>query len=242
MKQQEYKLIIIDLVIIGEKNMCEIWKIRKIFYKFLASFYLLPPQEAFLLFPPDLLAEPPLQLSEQSADGWRSLRNYAGDRSGKELQYDQELALEYFRLFVGPDTVLAPPWETVYRHEDRLLFGQETAVIRAWYARYELVSRWLNREPDDHLGLELEFLSFLSQRTEGLLREGNQEAAASVLADQQQFLHKHLLAWVPLWRADVCRHAGLEFYKGLAVLTEGFLRQDADFLQKCIDISGDKGE
>lgn len=104
--------------------MDELWETRSIFYKFLAAFCLLTPKDAFCLFPADLFATPPLQLSGPALAGWNLMHDYIQKHCGEEFAADHELTGDYYRLFVGPDTVLAPPWESVYRHEDRLIFGQ----------------------------------------------------------------------------------------------------------------------
>ena len=41
-----------------------------------------------------------------------------------------ELRDEYTRLFVGPDKLVAPPWESVYRGEDAMLFQEVTLEVR----------------------------------------------------------------------------------------------------------------
>ena len=60
-------------------------------------------------------------------------------------------------------TVVAPPWESVYFSPDRLVFQQETFQVRAWYTRFGLQSANHNKEPDDHISVELEFVAHLAE-------------------------------------------------------------------------------
>lgn len=212
--------------------MDELWETRSIFYKFLAAFCLLAPKDAFCLFPADLFEAPPLQLSGPAHAGWDLMHDYIESYNGEEIAADHELTADYYRLFVGPDTVLAPPWESVYRHEDRLIFGKETVRIRELYARYGLATRWLGKEPDDHLGLELEFLAYLSAFTKQVIDGGSREAVTTAVADQHLLIQDHLLQWVPLWQSSVTAHAQTAFYKGLAIVAESFIQADAIFIGK----------
>jgi TorA maturation chaperone TorD len=41
----------------------------------------------------------------------------------------QELRVDHTRLFVGVGKVLAPPWESVYFNEDRMVFQKQTLEV-----------------------------------------------------------------------------------------------------------------
>ena len=45
---------------------------------------------------------------------------------------------DYAKLFVGPQRLLAPPWESVYANKDRAVFQMETASVKNWYLRFDL--------------------------------------------------------------------------------------------------------
>ena len=106
------------------------------------------------------------------------------------------------RLFVGLGAPLAPPWESTWASDARLLFQRETLDVRYWYRSAGLRAAWLHREPDDHIGLELEFIGLLLER-------GMEKTAAA-------FAREHPRAWAARWADAVRAHAHDAFYPQLA--------------------------
>jgi TorA maturation chaperone TorD len=115
---------------------------------------------------------------------------------------------DYMRLFVGvTGKTLAAPWGTTYITKERLLFSEQTIWVRKFYERYGLVVKNKNTEPDDHIGMELEFLAYLSE-------QGKVDAA-------REFAAGYIVPWASLWNADVQKHAKTGFYKALGNMTAG---------------------
>ena len=112
------------------------------------------------------------------------------------------VAQDNVRLFVGLGTPLAPPWESTWASDARLLFQRETLDVRYWYRSAGLQPAQLHREPDDHIGLELEFIGLLLER-------GMDGAAVS-------FACEHPRAWAGRWADAVREHARDAFYPQLA--------------------------
>ena len=71
----------------------------------------------------------------------------------------------------------------------------------------------------------------LIDKTVRLLEERDYEGAKSLLVAQKNFIDGHLGKWVPLLAEDMERFAKTGIYLGLARLTDGWLRLDADFLE-----------
>lgn len=142
----------------------------------------------------------------------------------KSLQFDQ------LRLLIGLDRVLAPVWESVYFNESRLVFQQQTHEVREWYARFGLQIERFNREPDDHIGLELSFVAHLATRALNVVDEDPQCFEKFVEA-QRKFLSEHLLCWGPAWAKLVKQHAETDFYRGVGHLTHGALLAATEVLQ-----------
>jgi TorA maturation chaperone TorD len=142
-----------------------------------------------------------------------------------------DLHWDYTRLFIGPGKVPAPPWESVYRDRDQLHFTKETLQVREAYAKYNLLTRNLGREPDDHIGLELDFMHKLCGMAAEKAEAGDHAGAVAILEDQKAFLDAHLLQWAGDWAADVARNAQSGFYKGMAHLLAVYL----EFDRKVID-------
>ncbi len=77
----------------------------------------------------------------------------------------QRVSVEYTRLFVGPPSPAAPPWETMYRGKDVTVgFGQPTFEMRELLRAAGLEVRNANNQYEDHMGIELLYLSELCRR------------------------------------------------------------------------------
>lgn len=137
----------------------------------------------------------------------------------------KELEVDYTRLFIGIGPVLAAPWESVYFSEERLLFQDSTLDVRSWYRRFDLEAENLNREPDDHIGLEIMFLARLAQIGREAVEKNDPPLFLRALETQRAFMGEHLLTWVEWWRQEVLAHAETIFFKGIALLTTGVLNE-----------------
>jgi len=144
----------------------------------------------------------------------------------------QELKEDYTRLFLGTKKTLAPPWESVYRSAQHLSFQMPALEVRKMYLQTGLAPEKLGIEPDDHLALELAFMIHLLER-EGLsLGAKEEEGVWQYRAIQQEFLTLHLLQWIPQFARAIEENAATDFYRGAALLLEGFLK--FDFYQLCL--------
>ena len=152
------------------------------------------------------------------------------NRAGISDEAFEALRIDYTRLFIGPGTVLTPPWESVYFSEERLTFQESTLHVRDWYRRFGLEMIKLHNEPDDHIGLELEFLAHLAKL--GVAEsEGSSQPPLELLDAQRGFLTEHVLTWAPDWCRRVQVEARSKFYRGIALMTRGALGHTAELLQ-----------
>lgn len=139
--------------------------------------------------------------------------------------YQERLRDDYNRLFVGPGPLLAPPWESVHRSRERLLFGEQTLAVRAFYHSFGLKAAKQEQEPEDHIALEMEFAGWLCQQA------ANAESAeqASVFIDgHRKFLVRHMLEWVPAFCKAVSRSSETVFFSQLAILTMLWLNDEKE--------------
>jgi TorA maturation chaperone TorD len=125
-----------------------------------------------------------------------------------------DLLADNTRLFVGEQEMICTPWESVYFNTERQLFQKQTMQVRSWYRRYDLQITKLHHEPDDHIGLELEFVAHLL----GLADASVTGNGAEILKDVRRFIEEHPLLWIDKWSARVFDHAHTDFYKGLALV------------------------
>lgn len=75
-----------------------------------------------------------------------------------------QLEVAYGRLFVGPGTIEAAPWESVYLDGDGTLFRPSTLEVRKAYVGQGFIPRNYPHVADDHIGLELDFMRLLADR------------------------------------------------------------------------------
>jgi TorA maturation chaperone TorD len=148
-----------------------------------------------------------------------------------------DLKLDYTRLFIGLDFLPTAPWESVYFNRERLVFQEQTIQVREWYSQFGLQAEKLNKEPDDHIGLEMLFIAHLASLALQAIEKANQESLTGILQAQHDFLAEHPLRWIPGWAKLVEQHAETDFYRGLAHLTHGALLAAAEMLQMPKEVS-----
>jgi putative dimethyl sulfoxide reductase chaperone len=174
----------------------------------------------------DVFSDIPLDVTHPHISrGFELVRNWcATNRRGLTKAGFRELQLDYTRLFIGIDSVLAPPWESVHLSREHLLFQEQTVQVRHWYLRYGLQVIQKDKEPDDHIGLEMTFLAHLAGQALVALQEvQSEERFDALLTAQRHFLAQHPLCWVSQWSAQVTRNAATDFYRGIGWLTHGLL-------------------
>lgn len=181
----------------------------------------------------DVFSESPLESKDQDiVTGLFHLQAWSQENC-EGISDERFIALQadYTRLFVGTGKTIIPSWESVYFNDERMLFQEQTIQVRQWYRRFGLESEKLNREPDDHIGLELSFLSYLASLGLQALDENDHVRFEETLEAQRQFISEHPLKWVPRWCTLVKESAETDFYRGLAFLTHGALLSIAEQLQ-----------
>lgn len=136
---------------------------------------------------------------------------------------------DYTRLFVGPQRLLAAPWQSVYTNKDRAVFQMETVGVKNWYQRFDLALASEYNEPADHVGLEFSFLARLCELTIAAAEIRDGEQVKRLIDAQRGFIGQHVLRWVPRWADDVVNHAQTDLYRGLAWLARGAISEAASF-------------
>ncbi len=146
-------------------------------------------------------------------------------------EHFSDLKMDYTRLFIGLDTLITAPWESVYYNRERMVFQEQTIQVRNWYARFGLQVEQYNREPDDHIGLEMSFVAHLASLALQALEADDQTTLKELMQAQRDFLAEHPLCWAPTWAKRVKERATTDFYRGMAHLSHGALLAAADVLQ-----------
>jgi TorA maturation chaperone TorD len=177
----------------------------------------------------DIFSEAPFAAEkDETKAGLKLLQNWA--KQGLSNEIFEGLQADYTRLFIGPGKVIAAPWESVYFNEERLTFQEQTLEVRNWYRRFGLETEKIYREPDDHIGLELLFLSQLATLGIQALNEQDDARFEELWSAQRDFHQQHLGAWALTWCGLVEGNARTDFYKGLATLNRGALSELSELL------------
>ncbi|GEM_PF-115187 len=172
---------------------------------------------------PEMLADWPLPPGEVTSRGLALLE--ASAERGEDARVVRR---DHARLFVGPDTLRAPPYESVHRSADGLVFEDQTLQVRAFYARFDLSAPRVGRDPDDHIGLELSFVAALATRALDAMEAGDEDARRQTVAALREFLDRHLLAWGPDLMILIGERAETAFYRGVSALGFAALEHTAD--------------
>jgi TorA maturation chaperone TorD len=133
------------------------------------------------------------------------------------------LLVDYTRLFLGPVSALAKPYESVWRSADGPLVQDPTATVRAMYEKcgFQIDERF--RELPDHIAAELEFLYLLIFREARARRVGEADAVAMLADVRGCLLGQHLGLWIGPFTAAVRTGARSAFYRELAECTNRFI-------------------
>ena len=135
----------------------------------------------------------------------------------------QDVASDHDRLYGDSAVAVVAPYESVHRSEEGLVFDEHTLQVRTCYARLELVTPNMNREPDDHIGLELDFLAQGCLHALDARESHDTDQSHHVLMVVADFLHTHVFVWAPSFLSRVTEYARTSFMQGVALLTIGTL-------------------
>jgi TorA maturation chaperone TorD len=148
-------------------------------------------------------------------DGWASGAAKAALNMGLALlsSEQQQLSIAHAELFIGPFELIAPPYGSVYLEKNRQIMGDTTiGVLRSYQDAGLAVDE---KEPPDHIAIELEFMSFLNTREAEARAEGNATEADTFFEKQKEFYHNYL-RWVPNFCEAIKKGTKSSFYQSLA--------------------------
>lgn len=142
---------------------------------------------------------------------------------------------EFTRLFLGPAKLPVSPWESVYRAKNRLVFTEETLAVREAYRAAGLLSRTYRSEPDDHIAIELSFLSLLANETARCYEEGDLIETARLLNLQREFLRGHAIFLTEkISNGLACLNDISDFYPALSCLAFHLCAVDLDMIDELL--------
>lgn len=173
-----------------------------------------------------------------TAKGYGQIVEYLRHRSRSTRQ---DLAVDYARVFLGAgvyDHVLAPPYESVFTSEERLLMQDARDGALAYYRSEELDLPEDNNTPEDHLGFELQFIATMIDRSSEALQAGDDARFIELIQKQRGFLTYHQENWLPDFCDAIDEFCQTDFYHGVANLIRGYVESERGVLD---DIAGELG-
>jgi putative dimethyl sulfoxide reductase chaperone len=122
---------------------------------------------------------------------------------------------DYLILFTREINPLAPPFESVYKNSYFQPFDKRTSEVSEFYKSYGWESKFRGRIPDDHLGVELLFLTLMIEK---YLEIDDEICRMEMCNEIQRFIDQHIMWWVPGWNEHLQRHAHTTSFKGIGTL------------------------
>lgn len=182
----------------------------------------------------------------QKAEIYRELSEYYSGvlRSGKAAakhigallpgrvvvpKIDVDSAYDYNQLFIGPSTLLAPPFEAFYHKVSPTVLESENLLVRNACVEAGLASAEEGDELDGHVFYAF---AFVSKLLETLADQPSLESkeAYGLWNTYQWFLKEHIFAWIYDHLCDVRRHSVSSFCKDVAAAMNTFLLSEQDLI------------
>jgi TorA maturation chaperone TorD len=228
---------------LSEKNFSENQKLaeaRGNIYNLLSQIFLFEPSKEFLkginetkfLYYLSNVSNVYLKAREILEDYLKSLK---GDKEYISLRQ------EYMNLFLVPGRQYVRPYESVYKDKQfgskkasGLMMGESTTAVKKFYKQSGAKISDGQKNLPDHFGLELEFMSFLCKKEAEEWKNNNESLANNYFFKQKSFLENHLIQWIYDFCSELASLAKLDFYKGVAMITREFVRQDFELVETMI--------
>ncbi len=145
----------------------------------------------------------------------RAFAEEAQDRNAVGEDMVERVSMEFTKLFVGPPSPSAPPWETMNREEGVTVgFGQPTFAMQDILRDMGLRVSNENNQYADHMGIELLALSEMCRRAEG---DARPESAVA-------FIEARPAGWAPALHGKVHEAYPGGYFDSLLTLAEALLQ------------------
>ena len=153
------------------------------------------------------------------------------------LQYDifsqkdqdkllEDLAVEYARLFLGPDKHISPHESIHHQRDDGdwgAHWGGSTVDVKKFIETAGLEYKQKYSGMPDHISVELEFMKEAAGREAQAIEEKDWEGALYCQKMEKKFISDHLIRWIPAFCDKIISRAEISFYGDLAGVTKDFI-------------------
>jgi TorA maturation chaperone TorD len=125
------------------------------------------------------------------------------------------LQKDYKRLFASDGASIVPSKGSVYTGGQNSGVFKKPENVSEFYDSYGWVSKLRGRMDDDHLGIEL---LFLTRMIDKYLVLDDEPCRKEMRNEIRRFIDTHLLTWLPRWNELMQEHASTLCYKGIGTL------------------------
>ena len=224
------------------KTAAALAKARASMYRFLGGLYIMEvdaeqlAQLKKMTFPE---VEGNSDADQDLREGYALVRDYLKefpDGEPEKTEKLDDLAADYAKVFLAAGDATgraAFPYESVYVDKRHRVGGSTEMQMHALYLERGLMADPdVYRTMDDNIGLILEYQGNVCEELAAALEAEDMEKAQSLMDEQKKFVKKHLTNWVYVFTSDVIRYSERDFYKGVAKITNGFIKKEAELLKK----------
>jgi TorA maturation chaperone TorD len=146
-------------------------------------------------------------------------------RPGEEVL--TELSVDRTKILRGTGhPELKPPYEGLYKRRESI--GASVLELRRFYRKTGLLPDETVRESADYLCVELDFMKELCLREQS--RWLKDERVRETVAQEEEFLRRHLGNWVGDFCTEVEKHALTDFYRGFSLILDAFIGLEKEWL------------
>jgi TorA maturation chaperone TorD len=136
---------------------------------------------------------------------------------------NEDLLVEYAKLFVGPYELKAAPYGSIYLDDGRKIMGDSTMEVLKIYKDEGLSIDDNFKELPDHIAVELEFMYYLIFKEIEAMEKSDDKKAAYFIEVQERFLRRFLGRWVKPFCDEIMKGTENEFYPALAECLSTFV-------------------
>lgn len=155
-------------------------------------------------------------------------------QSRTESESAASIRTDHNWLYGVSATAKIPPYESVHRDREGLLFDQQTLAVRKIYRSIGLEVPELNRVPDDHIGTEMDFVAQCFVRALDAADAADDKATTAYLQLAASFLDEHVSQWAPEVLAQAADLADTHFMRGVCLCSIAALTFSGDLLDRTV--------
>jgi len=160
------------------------------------------------------------------------------EKMGREIMNysNEELLVEYARLFIGPYELNAAPYGSIYLDEGRKIMAESTSRVNDFYHQIGLDMDTDFTELPDHIAVELEFMYYLSFKKTEALKTGSADKVTHFARAQEEFLENFMGRWVPVFCERIKSETDNPYYGALADCLSLFIKSNEGRLPVSADL------